>query len=206
MARDAVPPEAPEPAMAASKATAPTTLGEPASSRSGGSLQITSSTSTRSTAPPPARKGSPSANARRGPIRAPAPKGAYSLWPLKARKSGPPGSGRWGASWAASSATGTPRSWAASQIASTGGSQPVTLEAPVRARSAGCGALVQRGHHVVHPERAVGPALHVAPLGHPPPGEEVGVVLDHRGDHHGAGGERQAVGEVVDAPRWCCGR
>ena len=62
--------------MAAPKATAPTTLGEPASSRSGGSVQITSSMSTRSTAPPPARKGSPSAKAARGPTRAPAPYGA----------------------------------------------------------------------------------------------------------------------------------
>ena len=62
--------------IAVPKATAPTTLGEPASSRSGGSVQITSSRSTRSTAPPPARKGSPVSNVRRGPISAPAPKGA----------------------------------------------------------------------------------------------------------------------------------
>ena len=48
--------------MAVPKATAPTTLGEPASSRSGGSVQMTSSRSTRSTAPPPARNGSPDSN------------------------------------------------------------------------------------------------------------------------------------------------
>ena len=45
------------------RATAPMTLGEPASSRSGGSVHTTSSRSTRSTAPPPARNGSPSVNA-----------------------------------------------------------------------------------------------------------------------------------------------
>ena len=45
----------------------------PPSSRSGGSVQMTSSRSTRSTAPPPARKGSPVANTCRGPISAPAP-------------------------------------------------------------------------------------------------------------------------------------
>src|SRR2546427_587809 len=37
---------------------------------------MTSSRSTRSTAPPPARKGSPSTNAARGPIKTPAPYGA----------------------------------------------------------------------------------------------------------------------------------
>ncbi len=62
--------------MAVPKATAPTTLGDPASSRSGGSVQMTSSRSTRSTAPPPARKGSPVSNVRLGAINAPAPKGA----------------------------------------------------------------------------------------------------------------------------------
>ena len=52
---------------AAPRATAPITFGEPASSRSGGSVQMTSSRSTRSTAPPPARNGSPSAKAGAGP-------------------------------------------------------------------------------------------------------------------------------------------
>ena len=37
--------------------------------------------------------------------------GRYILWPL-ARKSAVAGSGRWGASWAASTSTGTPRSCA----------------------------------------------------------------------------------------------
>ena len=52
-------PMRPSSSMAAWSATAPMTLGEPASSRSGGSVQTTSSRSTRSTAPPPARNGSP---------------------------------------------------------------------------------------------------------------------------------------------------
>src|ERR1019366_6093417 len=72
--------------IAACNATAPTTFGEPASSRSGGSFQTTSSSSTRLTAPPPARKGSPSVKASRGPISTPPPKGAYILWPLPATK------------------------------------------------------------------------------------------------------------------------
>ena len=80
--------------IAACNATAPTTFGEPASSRSGGSFQTTSSSSTRLTAPPPARKGSPSAKAARGPISTPAPKGAYILWPLQTIKSAFAGSGR----------------------------------------------------------------------------------------------------------------
>ena len=64
---DGVPSEMRRASMAAWRATAPSTLGEPASSRSGGSVQTTSSRSTRSTAPPPARNGSPSANVGRGP-------------------------------------------------------------------------------------------------------------------------------------------
>ncbi len=71
-------------AKAVPSATAPMTLGEPASSRSGGSVHATSSRSTRSTAPPPARKGSPSVKVARGPMRTPAPNGAYILCPLQA--------------------------------------------------------------------------------------------------------------------------
>jgi hypothetical protein len=68
------------------------------------------------------------------------------LWPLKARKSAPAGSGRCAASWAASTATGIPRSCAQSMIASSGGSQPVTFEAPVMASSRGAGAASSAAH------------------------------------------------------------
>ena len=70
--------------------------------------------------------------------------------------------GRCGASWAASTSTGTPRSWAAAMMASSGGSQPVTFDAPVMASSRGRGAGVERGDDVVDAEGAVGAALDVA--------------------------------------------
>ena len=83
-------------------------------------------------------------NAARGPISAPAPNGAYILCPLHATKSAVAGSGRCGASWAASTSTGTPRAWAAAMISSIGGSQPVTFDAPVIASSRGAGRGVER--------------------------------------------------------------
>ena len=117
----------------------------------------------------------------------------------RARKSAAAGSGRWGASWAASTTTGTPRSWAAAMIG-VDGREP--------ARHVGCagdgqerrppGAGVERGHHVVDVEGAVGPALDVAAPGHPTPREEVGVVLDDGGDDHVVRCEAEPVGEVVD--------
>ena len=69
--------------MAAPKATAPITLGEPASSRSGGSVQMTSSRSTRSTAPPPARKGSPVAKTLPGPDQRAGAVGGVELVPAE---------------------------------------------------------------------------------------------------------------------------
>ena len=81
-------------AIAACNATAPTTFGEPASSRSGGSFHATPPSSTRLTVPPPTRNGSPSANVSRGPMSTPAPNGAYILCPLQAMKSAIWGSGR----------------------------------------------------------------------------------------------------------------
>ena len=62
----------------------------------------------------------------------------------------------------------------------------------------GTGRGVEAGHHVVEVEGPVRPALHVAPAGHAPPGQQVGVVLDHRGEHDVVGGQAQAVGEVVE--------
>ena len=65
------PPERSSSSIAACIAMLPSTFGEPASSRSGGSVQITSSRSTRSTAPPPARNGSPDVNVAGGPTAHP---------------------------------------------------------------------------------------------------------------------------------------
>ena len=78
------------------------------------------------------------------------------------------------------------------QISSTGGSQPVTLEAPVSASSAGRWSQPSStSDHVVDVEGAVAPALDAAPACHPRPGEQVGVVLDHGGDHHVVGASRR---------------
>ena len=111
------------------EATAPITLGEPASSRSGGSVHR----------PRRGRRGR-RRRRRRGTGRprrsGPGPDqhaGAERGVHLVAAPGHEVGVGRQrpvGASWAASTSTGTPRSWAAAMMASIGGSQPVTLTAP----------------------------------------------------------------------------
>ena len=68
----------------------------------------------------------------------------------------------------------------------------------MRARRAGRRPGVENGDHVVDAEGAVGAALHPAPLSHPGPGEQVGVVLDHRRRHDVVGVELQPVGQLVD--------
>ncbi len=80
----------------------------------------------------------------------------------------------------------------------SGGNHPVTLEAPVSVRTRGRGALLQAGDHVVGVEGPVQPALDVAPRRDPAPGQQVGVMLDHRGEHHVVGLEAQPVGELVE--------
>ena len=83
-------------------------------------------------------------------------------------------------------------------MAGSGGSQPVTLEAPVRARSRGRGARVEAGDDVVDVEGAITAAFDVAPPRHPTPGQEVGVVFDHGGEHDIVRLEAQPVGQLVD--------
>ena len=85
----------------------------------------------------------------RGPMSTPAPNGAYILWPLHATKSALGGSGRCGASWAASTSTGTPRSWAAAMISSIGGSQPGDVRRAGDREQPRRGAVVERGDDVV---------------------------------------------------------
>ena len=63
---------------AAASATAPTTFGLPASSRSGRSAQAIESVVTALTVPPPGSYGS-GPKASRGPTSAPVPYGAYIL-------------------------------------------------------------------------------------------------------------------------------
>ena len=164
----------------------------------GRSVQATSSRSTRSTAPPPARNGSPSANARRGRAARRRRRARTSCGRSRRCSRPPAGSGRWGASCAPSTSTGTSRACAASMIASSGGIQPVTLEAPVTASSRGRGPGVERGDDVVDRERAVGAALDEASLAQAGPRQQVGVVLDHGRHDHVVRSEAQPVGEVVD--------
>ena len=64
---------------AAASATAPTTFGVPASSRSGAGPRSTSSSDTNSIVPPPRCSGAPRSKVSRRPISAPVPNGAYIL-------------------------------------------------------------------------------------------------------------------------------
>ena len=103
-----------------------------------------------------------------------------------------------GASWAASTSTGTPRSWAAAMISSSGGSQPVTLEAPVTASSGGRGpssraAVTSSTSKVPSTRHSTKRRRH-----RPGPRQQVGVVLDHGRHDHVVGREPEPVGQVVD--------
>jgi hypothetical protein len=118
------------------------------------------------------------------------------LWPLKARKSAVAGSGRWGASWAASTSTGTPRSCALAMIASIGGTQPVTFEAPVTASSRGLGSASSASRTAASSK--VPSASHSTKRRDPAPWQQVRVVLDHGRQDHVARRQREPVGEMVD--------
>ncbi len=184
--------------MAAPKAMAPITLGEPASSRSGGSVQITSSRSTRSTAPPPARKGSPVVNTWRGPIKRAGAVGRVELVAAEGDEVGP----RW-------EATVRCELCRIEQDRDAAGVRLRTdlldrRQPPGDVRGAGHGeqlgprAGIEHGGDVVDAERPVGPALDPTPLRHPGPGEQVGVVLHHRRHDDVVGCELQPVGQMVD--------
>ena len=174
------------------------TLGEPASSRSGGSVQATSSRSTRSTAPPPARNGSPSVNTARGPISTPAPKGAYILWPLQATKSAAAGQGPVGGELGGVDQHGhVPLVGGGDDVVDRG--QPAgDVRRGGDREQPGPWPGVEGGGDVVDGEGAVGAALDVPAPAEPGPGQQVGVVLDHGGDHDVVGRETEPVGEVVD--------
>ncbi len=83
-------------------------------------------------------------------------------------------------------------------MSSSGGSQPVTFDAPGHGQQLGTGRGVEGGGDVVDRERALGAALDEAALTAPGPGQQHGVVLDDGGDDHVVGGQRQPVGEMVD--------
>ena len=125
--------------MAAPKATAPTTLGEPASSRSGGSVQITSSRSTRSTAPPPARNGSPVSKVAPRPDQRARPERRVELVAAEGDVVGP---GRQGPVRRQLGRVEQDRDPALVRRRADlldRGSHPVTFEAPVSASRAGVG-------------------------------------------------------------------
>ena len=83
-------------------------------------------------------------------------------------------------------------------IEESGGNHPVTFEAPVSVRTRGPRRLVEAGDDVLGVEGPVRAALDVAPGRHPPPRQQVGVMLDHGGEHHVVGLEPQTVGELVE--------
>ena len=67
-----------------------------------------------------------------------------------------------------------------------------------RQQCGGSPAGVEGVDDVGRGERPPEAALDVATLGHPAPGQEIGVVLDDRGHHHVGGVEAQPVGELID--------
>ena len=184
--------------MAVPKATAPTTLGEPASSRSGGSVQITSSRSTRSTAPPPARKGSPCSKALAWPDERAGAEGRVELvaaegHEVRSRRQ----RAVWGQLRRVEQDGDAPRVRLGADLLDRG--EPArhvgrTRHGQQRRRP----PVLEHLDHVGGAEGAVGAALHPAPCGHPGPGQQVGVVLDHGGGHHVVGAEPEPVGQVVD--------
>ena len=124
-------------------ATAPITLGLPASSRSGSPAQWTSLGVTISTVPPPWYSGAPRRKMSRRPTRAPVPKGAYILCAESATKSMCSGSSsglmsirRCGASCAASTRMLAPTRCAFRARRWIGWTKPVTFEAPLTVTSA----------------------------------------------------------------------
>ena len=90
------------------------------------------------------------------------------------------------------------RAWAASMSSSMGGSQPVTLDPAVTVKQSGPGRGVELRDDIVDGEGPVGSALDEAPLAHSRPGQQVGVVLDHGGDHDVVRAETEPVDQMVD--------
>ena len=134
--------------MAVPNATAPTTLGEPASSRSGGSVQITSSRSTRSTAPATGQEGIADLEDLAWPDQRARAEGRVQLVAAEGDEVGSRRAAV-GAAPAAPhrAATGTPRACASAQISSTGGSHPSRWRLP-----SGPAAPAARRVRVEHPD------------------------------------------------------
>ena len=87
---------------------------------------------------------------------------------------------------------------ASPQISSTGGSQPVTLDAPVSASRAGVGPSSSTGRRRRRRRCRQGCTRPSATIATRRPGQQIGVVLDHGGDHDVVGAEPEPVGEMVD--------
>ena len=79
-----------------------------------------------------------------------------------------------------------------------GGSQPVTLDPAVTVNSRGRGVASSCGDDIVDGEGPVWTALDEAPLAHSRPGQQVGVVFDHGGDHDVVRAETEPVDQMVD--------
>ena len=166
------------------RATAPSTFGEPASSRSGGSVHTTSSRSTRSTAPPPARNGSPSAKAGAG---RPAPRRRTARTSCGRSTRGSrlsPGSGRVGRELGGvDEPPGRPASCAASMISSSGGTPAGDVRRPGDGEQPRAGAASSTAVTAVGGERAVGAALDKPAVAHRAHGSRFAwcsiTVVDH---------------------------
>ena len=143
--------------------------------------------------------GRPSAKARRGPMSTP---GAERRVHLVAAEGDEVGLAREAAGAARAARRRRPRGRRGrgrrSIIASIGGSQPVMFDAPVIASSRGAGDASSARSTSLVVEGPVGPALDEAARGDPRPGQQVGVVLDHRRDHDVVRDRTEAVGELVD--------
>jgi hypothetical protein len=184
--------------MAAWRATAPTTLGEPASSRSGGSVHTTSSRSTSSTAPPPARNGSPSVNVARGTDQDPGAEGRVHLVATPGEIVGV------GRQWPVGGELGgVDQHWDRSGVG--GGDDGVQrwrpagyVRRPRDGQQPGPATGVEDGNCIIDAERPVRSAFDESALAEPGPRQEVGVVLDDGGDDDVVATEAELVGEVVD--------
>ena len=107
--------------------------------------------------------------------------------------------GRWAVSWAASTRIRPPAAWTRAARSCTGGTTPVTLEAPVTASSATRPAWrASRRSRSSSSSVPSGRAPTATVRGPGPPREVVGVVLEPGGEHHRVRLDGQRARQQVD--------
>ena len=182
-------------------ATAPTTLGVPASWRAGPSSHSTSPRRTRRTAPPPSRCGVARSSQSRRPTRAPASERGVQLVPGERDVVGAERCGgrrrRCGASWAASTTT------AGAVLVRRGDDRRQRHQLPRHVAGPGDGDEIDVGTRQRRPrQRRRAPRVTAArrPRSNGAgAGQEVGVVLGVEREHGRSGG--QGGGEEVERIR-----